>query len=276
MWHELTQAARETGDLVVLGVIQEQHADRCRLFAQWQGFDWPILHDPVNQLRAQAVPYFVALDEAGVVVDADLKADEFDAFLRRPATDRAVAPVEPELPDIELLRTAARQSKSAEAWTALGDHHVLWDGEKPIDQAIAGYQRALELNPNYAPAEFGLGVAHRMRYDSSRAEAHDFQLAIDAWGRALALQPNQYIYRRRIQQYGPRLTKPYPFYDWVRQAQEEIRKRGDQPHPLSVVPSGAEIAEPIKELSANSRQDTPPDAAGRIHRDQGLIEFNAV
>ena len=61
-----------------------------------------------------------------------------------------------------------------------------------------------------------------------------FQRAIDAWGQALAIDPNHYIWRRRIQQYGPRLIKPYPFYDWVEQAAREIRARGETPVELAV------------------------------------------
>ncbi len=51
----------------MLGVTQEQHADRCRLFAQWKQFGWPILHDPINLLEAPAVPIVVAIDEHGIV-----------------------------------------------------------------------------------------------------------------------------------------------------------------------------------------------------------------
>ena len=43
-----------------------------------------------------------------------------------------------------------------------------------------------------------------------------------------------------MQQYGPRLDKPYPFYDWVETAREEIRARGETPSPLRVEPAGAE------------------------------------
>src|SRR5262245_25978798 len=58
------------GSLVLLGITQEQHADRCRLLAQWQGFDWPILHDPINIIGMSGVPIFVAIDEQGVVRDS--------------------------------------------------------------------------------------------------------------------------------------------------------------------------------------------------------------
>jgi hypothetical protein len=60
VWHEGTAKWVKDGKLVLLGVIQEQHADRCRLLAQWKGFRWPILHDPINVLEATGVPILTA------------------------------------------------------------------------------------------------------------------------------------------------------------------------------------------------------------------------
>ena len=57
----------EDGKLVVVGIAQEQHGDRCRLFAQWQEVGWPILHDPINFMRVRGVPIEVAIDEYGIV-----------------------------------------------------------------------------------------------------------------------------------------------------------------------------------------------------------------
>ena len=55
VWHEATRALRESGDLTVIGITQEQHPERCGLFAQWKGIDWPILWDPFNLTEARAV-----------------------------------------------------------------------------------------------------------------------------------------------------------------------------------------------------------------------------
>jgi hypothetical protein len=100
----------------------------------------------------------------------------------------------------------------------------------------------------------------------------DFQQAIIAWEKALASRPNQYIWRRRIQQYGPRLSKPYPFYDWVEEAETEIKARGETPISLAVRPSGAEIASPTRTFARATDQVASPDPAGRIRRDQqGLV-----
>ena len=66
-WHDAVKDLVADGKLVLLGVTQEQHAERCRLFAQWKQFEWPILHDPINMLRSTAVPIVVAVDEHGIV-----------------------------------------------------------------------------------------------------------------------------------------------------------------------------------------------------------------
>ena len=106
----------------------------------------------------------------------------------------------------------------------VGDALAIWGGAERSDQAIDAYTRALALDPSYKNALFRLGVAHRMRHESARRRPGDFQAAIDAWGRALALDPNRYIWRRRIEQYGPRLAKPYAFSDWVVSAKAEISR----------------------------------------------------
>ena len=208
MWHEQTRLARQSDQLVVLGVIQEQHADRCRLFAQWQGFDWPILHDPINQLAARAVPMFVAIDEAGDVVDTSLSTSKLEEFLRRPP---AKAPLGQEVTvneETESLDRQARRSGTARDWMAAGDARLLWGDFGKETAAIDRYAKSVEADPNFAPGWFRLGVAYRARYDSPQSRSSDFASAAAAWDRALEIDPNHYIYRRRIQQYGPRLSNP--------------------------------------------------------------------
>jgi hypothetical protein len=112
-------------------------------------------------------------------------------------------------------------------------------------------------------------VALRERFDSEGRRDGDFQSAVDHWTRALELEPNQYIYRRRLQQYGPRLDKPYPFYDWVHRARREIRERGGEPVELRVEPRGSEFAHPAEELRADTTRVEEPDPEGRIRRDRG-------
>lgn len=266
----------DDGRLVLLGVTQEQHADRCRLFARWQGFQFPILHDPINVLQSEAVPILTAIDEHGIVRDLQPRLETFEAeFLDRSFpdenTDAEVSPPQP--PDLDALGNLARSSQAAETWRSLGDALALWGGIDRIGEAIDAYEHALELRPDDADSRFRLGVCHRMRFESPHRRPGDFQAAVDAWGQALDREPNQYIWRRRIEQYGPRLAKPYPFYDWVDQATEELAARGEPPVPLAVMPTGAEIAQPSRDFEVLDAVEQSPDPQGRINRDgQGLVE----
>ena len=116
-----------------------------------------------------------------------------------------------------------------------------------------------------------------MRHESAGRRPGDFQAAVDAWGRALVLDPNQYIWRRRIEQYGPRLTKPYAFYDWIVQARAEITRRGESPVPLAVEPYGSELAGPVRDILDEAALPVEPDPKGQIQRDtQRLIEAEVV
>jgi hypothetical protein len=280
VWHDVTRGWVKQGRLVVLGVTQEQHADRCRLFAQWKRLDWPILHDPINLLEAPAVPIIVAIDEHGIVRAIRPRPETFAAeFLDKTFADDAPPgpPRSAGLPDPALLRRKAEANPDAGAWKAVGDALTIWGGWERVDDAIDAYARALALDPSDKHALFRLGVAHRIRYESARRRPGDFQAAIDAWGRALALDPNQYIWRRRIEQYGPRLAKPYSFYDWVAQARAELARRGETPVPLPVEPYGSELAGPVRDVLAEVSAPSEPDPKGQVHRDQQrLIEAEVV
>jgi tetratricopeptide (TPR) repeat protein len=280
VWHEATREWVKQGRLVLLGVTQEQHADRCGLFAQWKRFDWPILHDPINLLEAPAVPIVVAIDEHGIVRAIRPRPETFEAeFLDKTFDDDAQpgAPRSAGPPDPASLRRKAESNPTAGAWRAVGDALAIWGGAERSDQAIDAYARALTLDPSDKNALFRLGVAHRMRHESPRRRPGDFQAAIDAWGRALALDPNRYIWRRRIEQYGPRLAKPYAFYDWVAQARAEISRRGETPVPLTVEPYGSELAGPVRDVLAGASVPSELDPEGKIHRDlQRLIEAEVV
>ncbi|MFQ5927945.1 MAG: hypothetical protein ACE5MH_10990, partial [Terriglobia bacterium] len=174
-------------------------------------------------------------------------------------------------PDLEHLRAATRQG-TAEAWRAYANALVVWGGVGQLGDAIAAYERALTLEPEHGPTYFRLGVAYRLRYDSDYGQPADFQQAVAHWGKALATDPNQYIWRRRIQQYGPRLNKPYPFYDWVRTARKEIVARGETPAALWVEPGGAEFAHPAKSFVVSEVRRAEPGLPARIFRDeQGRI-----
>lgn len=257
---------------MVIGIAQEQHADRCRLFAQWHQLDWPILHDPINVMDVRGVPIDVAIDQCGIVrsVRADQKTLEKEFVDKTFAPDVATAPREPNKatrPDLEALRRRARQSESADAWRELGDAVVLWEGPAKIDDALDAYTRAIQANPDDGAAHFRLGVCYRMRSESSQQQRGDFQTAVEHWTKARAIDPNQYIWRRRVEQYGPRQNKPYPFYDWVETAAHDIRARGDRPVELRVLPTGSELASPTRTFQAAPQDAQSPDPEGRITRD---------
>jgi hypothetical protein len=135
-----------------------------------------------------------------------------------------------------------------------------------FDSAVAWLERvARDSTPL---ARFQLGVAYRMRHDSEAAQPGDFQNAVDHWSAALAADPSQYIWRRRLQQYGPRLDKPYPFYGWIEEARAEIKARGETPVRLAPEPSGAERDAPAKGMAAADAA-APPEGADRVPRDTG-------
>ncbi|NNF07707.1 MAG: hypothetical protein HKN21_13170, partial [Candidatus Eisenbacteria bacterium] len=119
---------------------------------------------------------------------------------------------------------------------------------------------------------FHAGVAYRARYDSPDRESEDFAKAVHHWTRALEIDPNNYIFRRRLQQYGPRLDKPYPFYDWVAEAREEIAARGEEPLALVTEPGLAEYAEPQKQFQAAENSEVKePDPQGKLDRDESFF-----
>lgn len=273
-WHETAKAWVQKGELLVVGVAQEQHPERCRLFAQWHRLDWPIVYDPINVLGPTGVPLEVALDEHGIVRSVRPDVETFEEeFLNKTfpsEADEPRAPLSP--PDPAILRRRAEEGRSARAWRELGDALALWGGIDRVDEAIDAYTRAIRLDPDDGDAQFRLGVCYRIRHESPGRLPDDFQAAVDHWTAARAIRPNQYIWRRRVEQYGPRLTKPYPFYDWVETAAAEIRARGEQPVELRVLPTGSELAEPAERFAADQHDVQPPDPSGRIRRDTlGLI-----
>jgi hypothetical protein len=287
VWHQATADWLKDGKLVLLGVTQEQHADRCWLFSQWKKFDWPILHDPINVLDLLGVPVVVAIDEHGIVRSIDPRpASLARDFLEKSfANDAPAAPARkspehtPERPArlFDDLRQTAHKAGTADAWRRYADALVLWGGNPRLNDALDAFDLARQLNPKNAPAIFRLGVSYRLRYDSEGRRPGDFQAAIDAWNEALQLEPNRYIWRRRIQQYGPRLDQPYAFYDWVEQARREITARGQKPVALAVPLVGAEIAHPVKQFSDASAEAAPADPDGKIHRDKkNLIEAEST
>ena len=271
-WNKATREWVSQKKLVVIGISQEQHADRCRLFAQWHKIDWPILHDPINSTAVHGVSVDTAIDEYGIVrsLKPNAKTLEED-FLNKSYAPPDTKSIKPAPPDFEALRRKAEQNPSLLSRT-LGDTYVLYKAPAEINKAIEAYKQAVSIDPEDGDAHFRLGVCYRMRYESEHRKNGDFQTAVDHWTRALTINPNQYIWRRRLQQYGPRLGKPYPFYNWVQTAIDEVKARGEQPVKVKVLPTGSEIADPRGSAETQQRDVKPPDPQGKLFRDtKGLI-----
>jgi len=266
VWHASTQELQASGKLKVTGIALEQHGDRTRLFMQWKQMSWPVMIDPLNLLEMKAVPVTVLIDEYGVVRKINPREEDLREFL----ATKFQPPPAPDTTDT--LLSSASPAMDYAIGTVTGNR------TEQLNQAIRWLSEEMSTSPESGLARFRLGVLYRLRYDSLLREEGDFGRAVDQWSKALALDPNQYIWRRRIQQYGPRLDKPYPFYDWVTTARAEIRARGEQPLPLLVEPQGAEIAH-----AARDTQDPPtelitkhPDPGDRLASDDGLIQVQTT
>lgn len=242
--------------------------------------DFPVMHDALNLVGTRVVPLVVGLDEFGVVRVVQPRPDTIEkAFLNKKFSGEQtpLASDVHELPDPRVTRRYAHEARLAPAFCRHGDALVLAGLPIQIDEAIDIYQEAINLDAKMAEAYFRRGVAFRARFDGPGRKAGDFQEAIDAWAAALKRDPNHYIYRRRLQQYGPRLDKPYPFYDWVETARKAIRDRGDEPVSLVCEPIGAELAAP--DSKPKHFKPAPGDPEGKITRDDApliLLEHAVV
>ncbi len=268
----------------MLGVIQEQHADRCRLFQQWKGLDFPIVQDALNQNAIAVVPVLMLIDEHGIVRSRrpnprTLVADFIDKKFDKPAS--MAEPIAADFSKEDYWQK--RYDKNPDDATniiGLADTKLVWNRKtKKIKEAIKLYEAAIKKESKPADIHFRLGVAHRMLYESTgQANADLFAKAVSSWETALGMNRNQYIWRRRIQQYGPRLKKPYSFYDWVAQARKEIMARGEKPHPLPVEPNGAELAKRARQMiaDANSKNPDPTNKITRVAKNMVTTHVNFV
>lgn len=268
VWHEATKELRRRGKVEVVAIVQDQHPDRDRLFLQWKQVDWPVLADPLNILNLETVPITIAVDEFGIVRFTELPmsaAQTIEQAFVNQKYDPRPAPVEPK-PDLRALARAPRTT-AADAIT-LGDAVAVWGAASQLSDAIDAYRQAIRLDPKNAIAHFRLGSALRERYDSASRRSTDFQEAVTEWDRAVELEPNRYIYRRRSQQYGPRPEAPVELFDWVPTARAEIAARGEMPLPLHVEPGESEFAKPEPNVT-RVKKSGESDPRGRLRRDQG-------
>jgi len=90
-------------------------------------------------------------------------------------------------------RTGVRETSSLEAYEAFTEARVRLESldMREVDAAVAGFERALDLDPRYAAAEVGLSNALFWRYEMTRArnqpEAGTLAAAVDHVRRAIEL-----------------------------------------------------------------------------------------
>ncbi len=241
VWHSKTKKLVKEGELQSLGIVQEQHPDRAALYMQWQQMDWPVLADPFNLLGVKVVPITLLVDSSGIIRFRNPSEKDFQSFL------------------------SASYPQTLEQ-----------EKDLSFDGSLEAREKAVLESPKSPVANFQLGVALRRRFDSGERQNADFLKAIDSWRKALGLQPDQYIWRRRIQQYGPRLDKPYSFYDWVNQARKELKARGEKSRPLSAEPRGSEFAYPGGGKDLETAKVKHPDPEGKVPVDEKMFVATSV
>ena len=264
-WHAKTKRLVADGKLIVLGIAPEQHGDRMALFLQWKEMqDMTVMLDAYNQYDLRAVPITVLLDESGVIRSRNPKEADLEKFLAAPPAIVGDAPKAPRLG--AFVDTPSLYSN---------DPAALSDLASAYDRTVQEHAYAIDEE-----VQFERGVAHRKAFDAGGGkDLAQFRSAIQAWRASLKLDPNNYIHRRRLQQYGPRLDKPYPFYDWVETARREIAARGQKPVPLLAEPGGAELAKPLREKDQGQAVEKPqhPDPDNLLFRDVlGVVRFDSV
>ncbi len=160
MWQKTVQPSVESDDFVVVGVVQEQHPERARLYAQWRELDWPIFVDSLNLLLLDVVPVPVAIDERGVVRHESIRPRQLvKKFLEIDYPPAASTPIliAPR-PKIDQLRADAERTQTAEAWRKLGDAFFLEGGKGTLHGAAQAYEQAIAADSTDARAHFRLGV----------------------------------------------------------------------------------------------------------------------
>lgn len=271
-WHKATNELQKAGKIKTLGIVEEQHPDRARLFMQWKQMDWPILVDPLNLIDVEGVPITLFIDESGIIRYINPTLERADELLEKFLDEK---PSKNHIEEINKRRLNTEQdfrSDKPQLPIEIDDQDSV-----QLAMAIKDYGNALQADPENGRLHFRLGVLYRKRYDSQGKQTSDFQMAIKHWEKALDINPNQYIWRRRIQQYGPRLDKPYPFYDWVPVARAEIIERGQIPVTLLTEPEGAEFTKPIKYFENEKPVVSEPDPEGKISRDiENFIKMEYV
>ena len=261
---------------MAIGVVQEQHPDRTRLYKQWRELDWPIFVDSLNTLHhVSVVPIPMALDENGVVVHSSFRPTQLADFMAR---DKA-API-PDSPENRVeavsFETLRANAGSAITWRILGEALFNYGETSDLGESIAAFQKAIELDPEDGYAEFALGAALRRRYESPFRVAGDAQAAVEHWGKSSPSTRTTTSAAEDSSNTDRASTNRTTFIFWVNEAREAIRGRGETPHPLAAEPMGSEIAPPGDDDAVLATK-TNLDPDGQINRDEkGLVGIETL
>jgi tetratricopeptide (TPR) repeat protein len=169
-----------------------------------RGYAFPTVVDTQGVLGRlfdfDVVPNGLLLDAGGRIAlvhlgGFDVRRDDvrarLDGVLDELAARRPVGST-PDLPQLGievevLLAEVAAAPDDAGLWTALAEAHVRAGDDAA---AVAAYERATALAPEFGPAHFGHGTA--------LARLGRTGAAVTAWKRALALDPGNFVVRKQI------------------------------------------------------------------------------
>ncbi|MEL6716710.1 MAG: hypothetical protein AAFP86_23235, partial [Planctomycetota bacterium] len=271
-WAEAAENAVAAGRLRIVCVAQEQSPDRPALFAALHGIDFPLLWDPFALCGLERVPLALLVDEDARIraVGADPRAfaDELGPRLVEPLGLPHLPAAAPRAGGFRVTRAATDRTdgtRRALARLLMGGAFTDVSGGPTLDADVAELERAAASAGAVPEDRFRLAVALRMRAETPRARADDFQRALDEWRAALAARPERLVWRRRIQRFGPLLDRPDSFYGWARPAVHAGARlvvplgEGESAPRTTRIPGGRPSAE---------RTAPPPDAAERS-RDGG-------
>ena len=246
-WDAKTKKLVEAGELSVFGVLEEQHPVRAELFAQWKELTFPMLADPLNLLDVSVVPIHLLIDGNGIIRFRNPSDLDFEKFM---ATDYSGGE--------QAMPIKGSEYREGDRLAMKGD----------LNAALEVYNG---LSDNGGRLHFRKGVVWRMKFDSDSNPVF-FQSAVSEWQKARKANGGQYIWRRRIQQYGPQSDKPYPFYDWVAEAKQSVASRGETPVELKSQLTRSELASPrgASDIELISEE---PDPEGTVEVDEGDFEL---
>ena len=115
VWQRETKQFVADEKVVVLGVIQEQHAERCRLYAQWKNFTFPIVQDAMTSNGLAVVPVVLFIDEHGIIQNRRPKPNQLKEFVatKFPKPEKLAVQVPASRTEVTALKKTAQISKLA-------------------------------------------------------------------------------------------------------------------------------------------------------------------